>query len=82
MSCHNIHSEWSPVCDNCQSFDTLTWTAPPATEDASPTGVEMLPLIVGAIEDQVDEDEDELIDAEIVDDETELGNASTDDPEK
>ncbi|SHJ87484.1 HemY protein [Shimia gijangensis] len=62
-SCHNIHSEWSPVCGNCQSFDTLAWTDPPATEGVSPTGVEMLPLIVGAIEDDVSED-DEPIDVE------------------
>lgn len=78
-NCHNIHSEWSPVCDNCQSFDTLTWTAPPATEDASPTGVEMLPLIVGAIEEQDDDDEDEFIDAEIVDGDAEVDTASKDD---
>ncbi|WP_299349235.1 heme biosynthesis HemY N-terminal domain-containing protein [uncultured Shimia sp.] len=68
-NCHNIHSGWTPVCENCQSFDTLSWTAPPEVEVASPTGVEMLPLIVGAIEDQSDdEDEDELIEAEIVED--------------
>ncbi|UZD90754.1 heme biosynthesis protein HemY [Cognatishimia activa] len=49
-SCQNIHSEWAPVCDNCQSFDTLTWKTPPASEAVSPTGVEMLPLIVGELE--------------------------------
>lgn len=65
--CHNIHAEWTPVCDNCQSFDTLTWTAPPEAEISSPTGVEMLPLIVGALEDQSEEDEvEEAIEAEVV----------------
>lgn len=70
-NCHNIHGEWTPVCENCQSFDTLTWTRPPTAEVTSPTGVEMLPLIVGALEDMSDDDEegdeDAPIDAEIVD---------------
>ena len=75
-NCHHIHAEWVPACDNCQSFDTLSWTAPPAASVSSSTGVEMLPLIVGAIEDQTDDidDEDaddpepEIADAEIVED--------------
>ncbi|WP_372886953.1 heme biosynthesis protein HemY [Shimia sp.] len=75
-NCHNIHAEWAPVCDNCQSFDTLSWTAPPVSEVASPTGVEMLPLIVGALEDRGDEDRDDdedaaPIEAEIVTEESE-----------
>ncbi|MCW9043126.1 MAG: heme biosynthesis protein HemY [Pseudopelagicola sp.] len=67
--CHHIHAEWSPVCENCKAFDTLAWTSPPETEVRSATGVEMLPLIVGALEDQSgeDADEDETIDAEILD---------------
>jgi HemY protein len=51
-NCHNIHSEWVPVCDNCQGFDTLSWKTPPASEAVNAPGMEMLPLIVGAIEDQ------------------------------
>ena len=66
-NCHHIHAEWTPVCGNCNAFDTLTWTAPPASDVMSATGVEMLPLIVGALEDKSDEAEDEdLIDAEVV----------------
>ncbi|WP_371224866.1 heme biosynthesis protein HemY [Roseovarius sp. 2305UL8-3] len=75
-NCHHIHAEWAPACDNCQSFDTLSWTAPPEAAVASATGVEMLPLIVGALEDQSEEDEDgagedegseaEVVDAELV----------------
>lgn len=61
--CHNIHAEWTPVCGNCKAFDTLSWTAPPETDFKSATGVEMLPLIVGAIEDQ---SEEAPIEAEIV----------------
>ena len=69
-NCHHIHAEWVPACDNCQSFDTLSWTAPPASTVSTSTGVEMLPLIVGAIEDQSQEEdlpEDDVPDAEIVD---------------
>ncbi len=51
-NCQNIHPEWQPVCSNCKSIDTLTWKTPPLSEVAMPGGVQMLPLIVGAIEDQ------------------------------
>ncbi|WP_297770855.1 heme biosynthesis HemY N-terminal domain-containing protein [uncultured Roseovarius sp.] len=69
--CQHIHAEWSPSCENCESFDTLSWRAPPNSPIAAPTGLEMLPLIVGAIEDQAGEtepaDADEaVVDAEIV----------------
>ena len=71
-NCHNIHSEWTPVCGNCHSFDTLTWRSPPASQVVTPTGVEMLPLIVGSIEDKTEEpaeeDQAEIVDAELVDD--------------
>jgi len=50
--CHHIHSQWVPACENCHAFDTLSWRAPPAAATVSATGVEMLPLIVGAIEDR------------------------------
>ena len=53
-NCHHIHAEWAPACENCQSFDTLSWTSPPASAVISATGVEMLPLIVGALEDTLD----------------------------
>lgn len=46
-NCHNIHTDWAPVCENCQAFDTLSWQVPPAGALDSATGVEMLPLIVG-----------------------------------
>ncbi|SHH01545.1 heme biosynthesis protein HemY [Cognatishimia maritima] len=65
-SCHNIHSEWVPVCENCQSFDTLSWKTPPASESVSSTGVEMLPLIVGQLttENVADAASDDEPDAE------------------
>ncbi|MBU2957124.1 heme biosynthesis HemY N-terminal domain-containing protein [Paracoccus sp. 1_MG-2023] len=49
--CHNVMPEWSPVCDSCGGFDTLTWREPDAarqTATASATGAEMLPLLVGS----------------------------------
>jgi len=56
-NCQHIHSAWVPVCENCESFDTLAWTDPPLAEVVSPTGVQMLPLIVGVS----DEPDAELI---------------------
>lgn len=55
--CHHIHAEWAPVCENCGAFDTLSWQSPPQSEIALPAGSEMLPLIVGAIEDKSEEEE-------------------------
>ena len=71
--CHHIHAEWAPACDHCQSFDTLSWTSPPESTTNSATGYEMLPLIVGALEDHKDEGasdeakDGEVLDAELVD---------------
>ena len=56
-NCQHIHAEWTPICENCKSFDTLGWKAPPMSEVAMPGGVQMLPLIVGALEDKSDIDE-------------------------
>ena len=47
--CHHIHARWQAVCENCGSFDTLSWRSPPDSSGASATGTEMLPLIVGAL---------------------------------
>ncbi|MBV2359526.1 tetratricopeptide repeat protein [Thalassococcus sp. CAU 1522] len=50
--CNAIHAEWTPICTNCAAFDTLSWTTPPQSEIVLPAGADMLPLIVGAIEDK------------------------------
>lgn len=71
-NCQHIHSEWAPVCENCDSFDTLAWKTPPQAEVALPGATEMLPLIVGAVEDKSDEaeaEEDAIEDAELLPDE-------------
>lgn len=65
-NCHHIHASWRPVCENCNSFDTLSWTTPETTELASATGVHMLPLIVGTKADGEPESED-FVEAEFVD---------------
>ena len=49
-ACQVILPEWAPVCENCQGFDVLSWKTPPVSEGTSATGAEMLPLIVGALE--------------------------------
>ncbi|WP_438954924.1 heme biosynthesis protein HemY [Cognatiyoonia sp.] len=46
-NCQHIEAKWSATCSNCRSIDTLTWKRPPEAEVVSPTGAEMLPLIVG-----------------------------------
>lgn len=46
-NCQHIHVEWAPICENCESFDTLSWKAPPRSQVSLPSGLEMLPLILG-----------------------------------
>lgn len=54
-NCNHVHATWLPVCNNCDSFDTLAWKSAPEAEGAATTGSEMLPLVVG--EEPVDEAE-------------------------
>lgn len=54
-NCNSVHNEWVPVCKNCETFDSLSWVVPTVGEVAMPDSTKMLPLIVGAIEDKVDE---------------------------
>lgn len=56
-NCNTIHAEWAPICTSCKAFDTLEWTTPPQSEVVLPAGANMLPLIVGALEDQREDDE-------------------------
>ncbi len=69
-NCQYIHPEWKPICTNCKSFDTLAWKTPPTPEVAMPGGVQMLPLIVGSVEDQtlVRDDADTIEDVTLIDD--------------
>ncbi|MFK7874961.1 MAG: heme biosynthesis protein HemY [Paracoccaceae bacterium] len=54
-NCQHMHGSWSATCNNCDSFDTLAWKTPPTPDVAAPTGMQMLPLIVGALEDKSDD---------------------------
>ncbi|MDA5092916.1 heme biosynthesis protein HemY [Aliiroseovarius sp. KMU-50] len=45
--CNHIHADWAPVCDNCDGFDTLSWTRAPEREGQMTGGADMMPLIVG-----------------------------------
>ena len=53
-NCHTAHAQWTPVCENCEGFDTLSWTSPPVANMSSSTGLEMLPLLVGISEESED----------------------------
>jgi HemY protein len=57
--CQAIHASWHPVCENCGSFDTLSWRTPPATSEPSPALAELLPLIEARSEPQTPEPNDE-----------------------
>jgi HemY protein len=50
--CKHIHAAWAPVCEHCASFDTLAWEVPPAGAEMPSRSVDMLPLIVGTLEDK------------------------------
>jgi len=47
-NCQNIHAHWAPTCSNCDAFDTLAWTEPPAAEITNDNATDMLPLLVGS----------------------------------
>ncbi len=66
-NCGHVHAEWRPVCANCESFDTLNWEEAPQSEAALAGPAQMLPLIVGSLEDQSGKDV-EVEDADTVDD--------------
>ena len=62
-----VYPEWVPSTEG--GFDTLSWVEPKEEVTAS-GGAEMLPLIVGALEDKSDSTEDGddiVIEAETVD---------------
>jgi HemY protein len=54
-TCNTIHSDWVPVCSSCDVLDTLSWKEAPQNEMQTSTGIEMLPLLMGANQDEMDE---------------------------
>jgi len=53
-NCQNIEPEWTPTCNNCEAFDTLTWKRPPSAVVSMPGGTEMLPLLAPKGSDATD----------------------------
>lgn len=43
--CQHVNQVWTPVCDNCGGFDTLSWREA-AGGAAAPASTDLLPLIV------------------------------------
>ncbi|GAA5074755.1 tetratricopeptide repeat protein [Roseibacterium beibuensis] len=58
--CGHVHADWRPVCANCESFDTLSWQEAPQSDAALAGPAQMLPLIVGALEDRREDAPDEV----------------------
>ena len=63
-NCGHVHADWRPLCSSCESFDSLSWEEM-TQSDATLTGpTQMLPLIVGALEDK--REPDHVTEAEVV----------------
>jgi len=65
-NCGHVHADWRPVCANCETFDSLEWQDVAQSEAALTGPAQMLPLIVGAIEDQREGTGDMTEEAEVV----------------
>lgn len=65
-ACGHVHAEWRPVCSHCNSFDRLSWQEVTQSDAALIGPAQMLPLIVGALEDKrgTDSDDAELLEPE------------------
>ncbi|MCY1126461.1 heme biosynthesis protein HemY [Frigidibacter sp. RF13] len=44
--CQHVNAVWSPTCDHCGSFDTLSWREQSQTP-SGPSAADLLPLVVG-----------------------------------
>jgi HemY protein len=51
-ACGHVHAEWRPVCTHCGSFDRLSWQEVAQSDAALIGPAQMLPLIVGAMDDK------------------------------
>lgn len=48
-SCSNIHTGWQPRCENCDTFDSLSWKTPPLGEQTASSA--MLGFTAGVLTD-------------------------------
>ena len=46
---------WAPVCSSCDVVDTLSWKEAPQNEMQTSAGIEMLPLLMGENQAEMDE---------------------------
>ena len=60
-NCQRAHADWAPICESCESFDTLSWRKPADDTAPLPASAAMLPLIVGQVEEVVEPIEAETI---------------------
>jgi len=65
-ACGHIHAEWRPVCSHCDSFDRLSWQEVTQSDAALMGPAQMLPLIVGALEDKRTPQAEAAEEAEVV----------------
>ncbi|MGX0903207.1 HemY protein [Roseovarius sp. MBR-79] len=68
-NCQHVHAAWRPVCESCHSFDTLSWRAPADGVVSTPTGLEMLPLLIGPVDEPEDDETEageDIPDAEVI----------------
>lgn len=70
-NCGTVHGAWMPVCENCGAFDTLEWTEPKASMEASTEEIaaHMVPLLTSeaVAEEVVVEDVTEVIEPVVED---------------
>ena len=59
--CGHVAAKWPPICETCGAFDTLEWVEVVQSESALAGPTQMLPLIVGALEDHRDTEEAETV---------------------
>lgn len=67
-NCGHVHAAWRPLCSNCESFDSLSWSDVEQSDASLMGPAQMLPLIVGALEDKREDagDESAADDAEVL----------------
>lgn len=77
-NCGHVHADWRPVCAHCGSFDSLSWQEVTQSEAALTGPSQMLPLIVGALEDRRGPEADEAEVVDLVDPAADAGDAPAD----
>ncbi|MCE2523153.1 MAG: heme biosynthesis protein HemY [Rhodobacteraceae bacterium] len=61
QACQHVHSEWKPLCENCEAFDSLGWREIDGSERMHTSSVGMLPLVVAAPEEDSNQQDEESV---------------------